>query len=263
MSEIQLLVRADDIGMAHSVNEACLHVFRKGICQSVELMAPCPWFPEAITMLAECPDLDVGIHLTLTSEWDRMKWGPLTRAPSLVDSSGYFCRTFRSRSDDHDAFCDLHWQLDEVETELRAQIDRIIDCVPRASHLTGHMGVAAADERIGDLVADLEREYGLQTGVGAFERFRGYGDNSHSLSAEQKTRALCRSLRDVAPGRWLFVDHPAFDTPETRVLGHAGYAEVAADRQGVTQSWTDPEVRAIIAERGIQLVSYADVKAGS
>ena len=83
MSAIYLLVRADDIGMAHNANEACMHTFREGIARSVELMAPCAWFMEAVRLLDACPEYDVGVHLTLTSEWENIKWGPLTAASSL------------------------------------------------------------------------------------------------------------------------------------------------------------------------------------
>ena len=65
-----MLVRADDIGSAHANNTACLDVFTKGICRSVELMAPCPWFSEAVKLLQAHPEYDVGVHFTLTSEWD-------------------------------------------------------------------------------------------------------------------------------------------------------------------------------------------------
>ena len=69
--EICLLVRADDIGMAHAGNAACIEVYEQGICRSVELMVPCPWFAEAVELLRAHPEYDVGVHLTLTSEWQR------------------------------------------------------------------------------------------------------------------------------------------------------------------------------------------------
>src|SRR5271165_6868571 len=88
--EIRLLVRADDMGVAQSVNEACIKSYKEGIVRSVEVIVPGPWFLDAVRLLKENPDLDVGVHLTLTSEWERVKWRPLTNAPSLVDADGYF-----------------------------------------------------------------------------------------------------------------------------------------------------------------------------
>ena len=83
--EIRLIVRGDDIGSSHAANVACIESYRDGIMRSVEVMVPCPWFAEAVEMLNENPGLDVGIHLTLTSEWEKCKWRPLTYGPSLVN----------------------------------------------------------------------------------------------------------------------------------------------------------------------------------
>lgn len=177
MSEIIILVRADDIGMAQAVNQACIHVYEKGIARSVELMAPCPWFDDAVHMLTQSPGFDVGVHLTLSSEWDRLKWGPLTRARSLTTSSGYFCRRLWPSGEVREAFIDLDWQLDEIEAELRAQIERVLQHLP-ATHLTGHMGVVRLDEPIGALVARLEQEYDLRADVSDFQRLAAYGEGA-------------------------------------------------------------------------------------
>jgi chitin disaccharide deacetylase len=71
---IELLVRADDMGVAQAVNEACIASYREGIVRSVEVIVPGAWFPDAVRLLKENPGLDVGVHLTLTSEWDRRGW---------------------------------------------------------------------------------------------------------------------------------------------------------------------------------------------
>ena len=257
-----LLVRADDIGSSQAANRACIDVFTQGICRSVEVMVPCPWFPEAARLLNERPDFDVGVHLTLTSEWEAMKWGPLTRAPSLTGPDGYFCPSFYRGAAGAPAFRDLAWKPAEVEAELRAQIERCLRALPHASHLSFHMGGAGVDQRIGALYDALAGEYGLEVDLSAFGRFRGFGEDGGRLSAAQKTEALCARLGRLGPGKWLFVDHPAYDTPETRATGHAGYYGVARDRCGVTAAWTHPSVRAAVEANGIRLVSYADVKAG-
>src|SRR5689334_25262960 len=94
---LYLLVRADDIGFCHASNLACIDVFTRGICRSVELMAPCPWFPEAVRLLQANPTYDVGVHLTMTSEWDNFKWGPISGAKSIVNEDGYFHTRYRKR----------------------------------------------------------------------------------------------------------------------------------------------------------------------
>jgi len=89
-NEIRLLVRGDDIGSFATANQACIDACKNGIVRSLEVMVPCAWFPEAVTLLNENPFIDVGVHLVLTSEWTNCKWRPLTIAPSLTDEYGYF-----------------------------------------------------------------------------------------------------------------------------------------------------------------------------
>lgn len=263
---IALLVRADDIGSSHASNDACMDVFTKGICRSVELMAPCPWFPEAVKRLREHPHYDVGVHLTLTSEWENMKWRPVSAAKSLVDDDGYFCHTYRKGEHypDRKPFCEAKWTAADVEQELRAQIELIRKHLPWASHLTTHMGGLRDDPNFQGIVDRLAVEYDLAVNLTAqgFERFRGFGENNQALTPAEKTAALRQNLETLAPGKWIFVDHPAYDTPESRAIYHIGYENVALDRQGVTEAWTDAQVLEIIARRGIRLVSYADVKRG-
>ncbi|MFK7844148.1 MAG: ChbG/HpnK family deacetylase, partial [Rhodothermales bacterium] len=86
----RLIVRGDDMGYAHAGNVALIQSYKEGIMTSVEVLVPAPWFPEAVKMLAENPGLDVGIHLTLSSEWDNIKWRPISDSPSLTDADGYF-----------------------------------------------------------------------------------------------------------------------------------------------------------------------------
>ncbi|MCL4862058.1 MAG: ChbG/HpnK family deacetylase [Caldilineaceae bacterium] len=265
-ASIFLLVRADDIGFSHAANAACMDVFTNGICRSVELMAPGPWFPEAVRMLKAHPHYDVGVHLTLTCEWDNLKWRPLSGASSITNADGYFYRAFR-KSDHYPDEITLEasdWMPVDLEQEARAQIEMVRKHIPWVSHLTTHMGGLRDDPNFQSVVDKLATEYDLAVDVRAegFERFRGFGENSQALSPAEKAATLRQSLETLPPGRWLHVDHPAYDTPETRAIHHIGYEGVAVDRQGVVEAWTDADVRAIIARRGIRLVSYADVRQG-
>ena len=120
-----LLIRADDIGSSHAANVACIECYRNGIVRSVELMVPCGWFPEAVKMLNENPGLDVGVHLVLTSEWDNMKWRPLTPAGNLVDEAGFFYPMVWQREDfpPRTSIQSSDWKIEEIEKELIAQIE--------------------------------------------------------------------------------------------------------------------------------------------
>src|SRR5437762_1621177 len=89
-NSIRLIVRGDDMGYTHSGNEALIKCYKDGIESSIEVIVASPWFPEAVKLLQENPGIDVGIHLALTSEWDNIKWRPLSDCPSLKDADGYF-----------------------------------------------------------------------------------------------------------------------------------------------------------------------------
>lgn len=260
-SEIRLLVRGDDIGSSQAANQACINSYRNGIMRSVELMVPCPWFLDAARLLKENPGLDVGIHLVLTSEWSAMKWRPLTCAPSLVDSNGYFYPMVWQ----NDAFGPnsslqkAQWDMREVEQELRAQIEMALSHVPNITHIGGHMGFAGLSDDLRNLVNRLAAEYKLETefGPAGIKRFKGW-DKERTFAEREK--AFIKSINELTPGDYLFVDHPGVNTPEMQLLGHKGYEDVAADRDAVTRVFTSSKVKKALEKKGVKLVSYADFK---
>jgi chitin disaccharide deacetylase len=256
--EIRLIIRADDIGSCHAANEACIQCFRKGIVRSVEVIVPGPWYAEAVKMLKENPGLDVGVHLTLTSEWQFYKWGPVTHAPSLVDSHGHFFPSTTQRPDfpPNTGFLEARPKLDEVEKELRAQIELAVADIPNVSHLSSHMNTPVATPELLAIVEKLSKEYRLPLEADGAQP-AGYlgGPNANP---EQKEQAMLRMVERLSPGAWLLVDHPGLDTPEMRAIGHIGYEGVAADRAGVTAAFTSAKVKEAINRRSIRLISYAE-----
>lgn len=259
--QIRLIVRADDIGSSHAANRACIDAYTQGIATSVEVMVNCAWFPEAAEMLRQHPGYDVGVHLMLTSEWDLVKWRPLTKAPSLVDENGYFFpmvwpndnyplnRTIRGTK----------WKLKEMERELRAQIEQAMKNIPQVSHLSTHMGFTSMDEKVAALVKKLGVEYGLDIATSDYgvKGMRGWKD---AESLEEKIDQFIENLAALEPGTYMFVEHPAYDEPEMRATYHTGYENVAKDRDDVTRVLTSKRVKNFITERGIELISYADLK---
>ncbi len=258
--EIRLLVRADDMGVAQSVNEACIKSYKEGIVKSVEVIVPGPWFLDAVRLLKENPEIDVGVHLALTSEWERVKWGPLTHAPSLVDSNGYFRPMTRQRQDfpPGTGFVDANPKIDEVERELRAQIETAQRHLgKRVTHVSSHMATAVATPELRALTERLAKEYGLQMETPRL-KFAGMFGNS-TFTGDQREKALVDLVEKLQPGQWFIIEHPAFDTPEMRNIGHKGYENVAADREGVTRAFTSAKVKEVIARRRITIISYADI----
>ena len=259
--EIRLLVRADDMGAAQSVNEACIQCSRDGIARSVEVIVAGPWFLDAARLLKANPSIDVGVHLCLTSEWERVKWGPLTNAPSLVDADGYFHPMTSQRNDfpPNTGFLQCGYKLEEVEAELRAQIESARRHIANLSHLSAHMGAAAATPQLRAISQKLAKEFKLGFGPPGLKSAGQWSGNS--VSAEQKEKNLAELLQRLSPGTYLIVEHPAHDTPEMRAISHKGYENVAEHRAGVTRAFTSPDVKRVIDQRRIRLISYADLNA--
>ena len=250
-TEIRVLARADDMGAAQAINEGCIEAYKSGIVRSVEVIVPGPWFLDAVRLLKENPDLDVGVHLTLTSEWDRVKWRPLTWVTSFVDANGYFHPTT-------EAFVQNKINLAEVERELKAQIEtaRRHLGAERITHLSTHMGAAVATPQLKAIVERLATQYKLRTDD-SLKKAAPFG--TRALASDQRERALEALLEKLEPGDWLIVEHPAFDTPELRGLGHKGYENVASDRSNVRRAFTSDAVRKVVKQRGIKLISYRNL----
>lgn len=257
----RLIVRGDDMGYAHSGNEAILKCYKEGVETSIEVIAPSPWFPEAAKMLAENPGVDVGVHLALTSEWDNVKWRPVSDAPSLRDPDGYFFPMIRpNKNYPGRALSENQWELKDIEQEFRAQIELVKKKIPRVSHVSGHMGCSGLNDEVRALTQRLMREYGLDINPGENGVINVSYLGPKATSAE-KVESFIKMLESLQGGKtYLFVDHPGLDTPELRAIHHIGYENVAVDRQGVTDAWTSPRVKAAIKAKGIQLISYRDLK---
>lgn len=257
----RLIVRGDDMGYAHAGNEAILKCSREGIQTSIEVIVPSPWFPEAVKMLQANPDIDVGIHLAITSEWDNVKWRPLTECPSLADKDGYFYpMTWPNNNYPGQAINDHPLNVREIEKEFRAQIELALRKIPGISHISGHMGCTNLSEEVKTMSKKLAKEYNIDIDPADFGVQPARYDGQKQTSQE-KIESFIRMLSKLEKGKtYLFVDHPGLDTPELRAIYHAGYEDVALDRQGVTDTWTSAKIRAAIRKYGVQLISYKDLK---
>ena len=250
------------MGAFHSVNNASIDVYQNGIAQSVEVLAVGAWFPEAVKMLKETPGLDVGIHLAITSEWENVKWRPLTSCPSLVDENGYFYPmmgpnpAYPGQSIMENM---ANFDINEIEKEFRAQIELALKNIPQISHISGHMFSTAFNPEVLALVQKLSDEYNLPS-VDRSEAFRLYnfeyvGYDGPKATYEEKVESFIKSLDKMEKGkRYMFVDHPAYNDSEMQTVMHVGYEDVAVDRQGVTDLLKCPEVLKAIKDRGIRLI---------
>ncbi len=151
-----LIMHADDLGVAHSVNQASIDAFDNGGISSSSIMVPCPWFSEIADYASSHPEYCWGLHLTLTSEWKYYKWDGVAssdKIPSLLNNQGVM----------YDKVIDVveHAELAEVEIEIRAQIDKALQSGIEVSHLDSHMGTLFSTPELFAIYVRLGKEYDL------------------------------------------------------------------------------------------------------
>ena len=258
----EIAFRIDDMGALHSVNVASIDVYQNGLATSVEVLTVGAWFPEAVKMLKENPGLDVGVHLAITSEWENVKWRPLTDCPSLVDENGYFFPMMgpnaaypgQSVMENVEKF-----DIKEIEKEFRAQIELALKNIPNVTHISGHMMSTAINKEVAEMVKRLSEEYGLPS-IDRLDSGKQYGFGYLSYAgpkatAAEKIASLVKAVEKTEPGKkYIFIDHPAYDDSEMQTVMHVGYEDVAVDRQGVTDLLKSPELKAAIEAKGAKVV---------
>jgi predicted glycoside hydrolase/deacetylase ChbG (UPF0249 family) len=243
------IVHADDLGMCHAANEGGFEALAKGVVTCGSIMVPCPWFREAAERAAANPALDLGVHLTLNSEWQHYRWGPVAgrdRVPSLLDDQGYLPRatieTVRQAKPEH------------VEIELRAQIEMALAAGVDVTHLDSHMGTVlfpafveiyaklAAEYRVPAFAARPDAAVLAKAGLAGFEavlrtamdRIAGLGlpildaVDLFSLDfapggGEAHTE---KRMRRAGAGLTYWIIHPAKDGEELRAIAPDAHARV-------------------------------------
>jgi predicted glycoside hydrolase/deacetylase ChbG (UPF0249 family) len=253
----KLLIRCDDVGMSHTVNSAVRELIKTGLPFSTSVMVACPWFLEAAEILKANPQIGVGIHLTLNSEWEHYKWGPVLGAaklPSLVNENGHF---YASEGE----FAAADVRLEEVEMELRAQIERALTAGLRIDYLDYHMLTAVSTPEMTAIVERLAAEYG-------FGLSRYFGEASVSIWADapaDKLTSLLGHMREIQPGLNMLVIHLGMETPEMTAMVDMNNANdpyrVAVHRQAELDAVTSAAFRKALEDAGIELVTYKDVVA--
>jgi len=261
-----LIIHADDLGMAHSVNSATLEALEKGWITSASILVPCPWFPEATRRAAAHPDADLGIHLALNSEWTTIRWGPVIgrdKVPSLVDAQGYL--PLESDEVVHKA------KPSEVETELRAQIELARSLGVHITHLDAHMATLMQSPALFEIYLRLGREYGLPV----LHRPSAMGDDpsaypqpadeildadvatmSPGVAAKDWLDAYKKMLAPLKPGVYQLIIHLAYDDEEMRgaTADHPDWG--AAWRQQDFDLVRRPEFQQFLRDQGFVLVNW-------
>jgi len=252
----ELLIRCDDIGMCHAVNMAFQQVIETRLPVSASVMFACPWYQEGVEILKAHPEVAVGIHLTLNAEWKNYRWGPVagrSAVPSLVDSCGFF---FPSRA----LLFANKPKMDEIERELRAQIERAMSSGISIDYIDYHMGTAVETAELRALVERLAREHGL--GIS-----RCFGETDveglYATAPETKADTLMAMIDELQPGPVrLLVFHVGLETPEMNALidlNAFGLPGMSKYRQGELRALTSDRLRETVARNGIRLITYRDL----
>ena len=272
-----VIVHADDLGMCHAVNAAFAEILAAGVVSCGSIMVPCPWFSEMAALARRHPEADLGVHLTLTSEWTRYRWGPVsTRDPAtgLLDEEGYFWADVR--------YVHAHAQPEAAATELRVQVERALAAGIDLTHIDTHMG-AVAHPALMRAYVELAREYRLPAMIPRLSRQQllQRGLPAHvadelltelvSLEAEGKLLLVdhLASLDDPTPGDPLaryskllqslpaglthLIYYPARPGAEVRaIMGERSANARAAD----WRCFSDPEVERVLGGVGVRVVGY-------
>ncbi len=268
-----LIIHADDAGLSHSENMATMQSLEKGIVNSYSIMVPCPGFYEIAEFAKRNPKFDNGIHLTLTCEWENYKFGPvlpISEVPSLVDRNGHFYKKREGLRKSADA--------QDVEKELRAQIEKALKFGLKPTHIDSHMYSVGTDPGFFKIFKDLGKKYNLpvlineqlmemvglnpeqniekddftidQTYVGEFKYFEaGKLDDYYSCTLENLTSGLN-----------LILIHPAFDDNEMKgvTVNHPNFG--SKWRQIDFDFFTKKENKSILRKNNIQMITWNDIR---
>jgi predicted glycoside hydrolase/deacetylase ChbG (UPF0249 family) len=265
-----LIVHADDLGMAHSVDAATIKAFDTGLVSSGSIMVPCPWFPEIAAYARSRPEADLGLHLTLTSEWKFYRWGPVLpkdRVASLLNADGFFYLTESEAAS--------HADPREAEAEVRAQIERARAFGVRPTHLDSHMGTLYQSRALFEVLLRVAHDNRLPVRVS--REFFGSAPYLPSLLApddvvldrivtigpdvppERWADFYAEAIKSLRPGVTEFVIHLAYDDEEMRAatVEHPGWG--AAWRQRDFDFFTGERFRQLLKENNVRLITWREL----
>lgn len=269
-----LIVHADDLGMAHSVNLASIKGLETGLVSSASIMIPCPWLPEIAAYARTHPGTDLGLHLTLTSEWSLYRWGPILQkeqVSSLLDSSGYMYPTETEAA--------AHIDAKEAEAEIRAQIARARALGIQPTHLDSHMGTLYQSQALFETLFRVARDNKLLIRVSKewfaaapfLPSLLGPDDVvvnkvisiEPSVTAEGWSKFYADAIKNLQPGITEMIVHLAYDDQEMKgvAFDHPNWG--SEWRQRDFQFVTSDAFRKLLQENNVKLVTWREVSKAS
>ena len=270
-----LVLHADDLGMTHSVNRATFEALEQGWITSSSILVPCPWFPEVARFAREHADADLGIHLAVNSEWNDFRWRPVSpvdAVSSLLDKDGYLPL--------EETEVVGKAKPDQVERELRAQVDRAKAAGINLSHLDSHMGTLFRSPALLEAYLKLGPAYNLPLLLerAAGDRSTAAAASPWALGAQRDalvdrvvsldapgapmsewTAAYEKLLSPLTPGVYELILHLAYDDEEMRgaTWDHPNWG--AAWRQADFDMVTSQRFRDFLKKEGFVLVKWKEL----
>jgi predicted glycoside hydrolase/deacetylase ChbG (UPF0249 family) len=264
-----LIVHADDLAVAHSVDAASTKALETGSVSSASIMVPCPWLTEIAGYAQAHPQADLGLHLTLTSEWALYRWGPVSpreQVFSLLGRDGYLYPTESAAA--------KNISPKEAEIEIRAQIERARAFGINPTHLDSHMGTLFQTKELFEVLARAGHDYKLPFLVskdiargGAFASSLAPDDIlldrvitiTPAVTAEHWAEFYINAIKNLQPGLTELIIHLAYDDEEMRAVtfNHPDWG--AAWRQRDFDFFTSDQCRKLLDENHVKLITWREI----
>ncbi len=272
------ILHADDIGMCQASVQAYADLWENGTISSGAIMMPCPWAATAAEYCRAHPGVDMGVHATLTAEWDAYRWRPLSSvdpATGMLDEDGFFWRTSNEAQ--------THGDGDAVMVELQTQVRKALEWGVDATHMDTHMGSVAHPKFIPAYI-QTALQHGLPVMVprgdaAVYQRIGLDADTAAGFAAftaqlEEQGLPLVdnvvgvpldhpqgqfdlvrKLLNDLPAGITHFIIHPSVDTPELRAICPDWPSRVAN-----YTTFLGREFKEFLQNSGIQVIGYRHLK---
>ena len=264
-----LILHADDLSFAHSADAASFDALDKGAISSASIMMPTPWITEVAAYARAHPDADLGLHLTLTAEWQTYRWGSVEskdKVPSLLDPDGTF--------PNNDSVVAARAKQEEIELELRAQIQRAMALGIRPTHLDSHMGSLFTTPALLATYVKLAHEYHLPF---LALRSNPFGEAAMPLGPNDiPLDALIQAFPSVTPDKWkeFYLNAIANLKPGlNEIIVHLGHDDaelraVTVNNDGWGSAWrqrdydvvTSPEFKKALHDNKVILIKWRDLQ---
>lgn len=265
-----LIVHADDLAVAHSVDAASFDALDKNAVTSASIMVPCPWLTEVAAYAKNHSDADLGLHLTLTSEWKIYRWGPVEskdKVSSLLDPAGYLWSEAAPAA--------RNIKPEEAEREIRAQVEHAVAAGIHPTHLDTHMGTLIATPELFAVLVKIAHQYNLP-----FLAPRLLGERGKLLSLVNEKDILLDSvvmanpsvhadawkdfyseaIKNLKPGLTEMIVHLGHDDAELQavMVDHPDYG--SAWRQRDYDFVTGLDFKKVLQENNVILVKWKDLQ---